>query len=408
MTTSEIKQLYDRFVVANYRKLPLAIVRGEGSYVWDAEGKRYLDLFPGWGVDGIGHCHPRVVAAIREQAGNLLHVANNFYIEPQARLAQMVSERSFGGKCFFCNSGAEANEAAIKLARRYLADQAAKTLRDNPNAELAPTRYKIISALNSFHGRTLATVTATAQPKYHVGFYPLPAGFVHVPYSDADIVEKLVDEETAAILVEPIQGEGGVNVPSNDYLPRLRELCDRHGILLIFDEVQSGVGRTGRWFGYQNWGVAPDIMTLAKALAGGLAIGAMVAKPEIAKSLVPGSHAATFGGNPIACAAGVATLEAIEQEGLLENATRIGNQIKGRLRALAEKLSLIREVRGLGCMIGCELDRPGADIVTRCMDRGLLINCTHDRVLRMLPSMAATEQEIGQGMDILEAVLKGA
>jgi len=392
MTTVEIKQLYDRYVVANYTKLPLALVRGEGSYAWDAEGKRYLDLFPGWGVDGIGHCHPRVVAAIREQAGKLLHVANNFYMEPQARLAQMVSERSFGGKCFFCNSGAEANEAAIKLARKHA----------------GPARFKIITAFNSFHGRTLATVAATGQAKYHAGFYPLPPAFVHVPYNDLDAMAKVCDDETGAILVEPIQGEGGINMPSDDYLPRLRQLCDERAMLLIFDEVQTGVGRTGRWFGYQNWGVVPDIMTLAKMLGGGVAIGAMVAKADLAATLTPGSHASTFGGNPLACAAGIATVDAIEQEGLLENAKRIGNQIQGRLAALATTLSFIREIRGLGCMMGCELDRPGADIVARCMDQGLLINCTHERVLRMLPSMAATEQEIGQGMDILESVLKSS
>ena len=407
MTTSEVKQLFDQYVIGNYGRSPIVAVRGEGSWLWDAEGKRYLDLFPGWGVNGIGHCHPRVVAAVREQVGKLIHVANvPFYIEEQGRLAQLVSERSFGGQVFFCNSGAEANEAAIKLARRYFADQAAQAVRAGADAKLPPARYKFITTYNSFHGRTLATVSATAQPKYHAGFYPLLPGFVHVPFNDADVVAKVIDGETAAVMVEPIQGEGGVNVPSPDYLPRLRRICDDHGILLVFDEVQTGVGRTGRWFGYQNWGATPDIMTLAKALGGGLAIGAMVAKPEIAKSLVPGTHASTFGGNPLACAGGIAAFEAIEQEGLLENARRIGDQIKGRLTALAEQVSFIREVRGLGCMIGCELDRPGADIVARCMDRGLLINCTHERVLRLLPSMAATESEIAQGMDILEGVLR--
>lgn len=396
MQTEEIIGLFEQYVIGNYKRYPLAIVRGEGSYVWDAEGRRYLDLFPGWGVNGIGHCHPRVVAAIREQAGRLLHVANNFFMEPQARLARLISEHSFGGKCFFCNSGAEANEAAMKLARRH-----AWVTRK----EAEPLRYKIITAYDSFHGRTLAAVTATAQAKYHQGFHPLPAGFTYVPYDDAEAVAKAADEETCAVMVEPIQGEGGVNVPSDGYLPALRRLCDERGLLLIFDEVQTGVGRTGEWFGYQHWGVAPDIMTLAKALGGGLAIGAMAAKPEIAQALVPGTHASTFGGNPLACAGGLATFQAIEEEGLLANARAIGERITGRLAALARKGGLIRQIRGKGCMIGIELDRPGEEIVKKCMTEGLLINCTHDRVLRLLPSMAATPGEVDEGLDILERVL---
>jgi len=390
MTTAETIALFDNYVIANYGRSPIVAVRGEGSWLWDAEGKKYLDLFPGWGVVGIGHCHPRVVAAVREQVGNLFHVANvPFYIEQQGRLAQLISERSFGGKCFFCNSGAEGNEAAIKLARIH-SDEG---------------RFKIITAYDSFHGRTLTTVAATGQPKYHRGFYPLPPGFVHVPYNDADVIAKLIDDETCAIMVEPIQGEGGVNVPSDDYLPRLRELCDKHGLLLIFDEVQTGCGRTGKWFGYQNWDVEPDIMTLAKAVGGGLALGAMVAKPDIAASLVPGTHASTFGGNPVACAGGIAAFGAIEDEGLLDNAIRIGNQLKDWFNALRSKVDFIVDVRGFGCMIGIELSIPGADIVSRCMAEGLLINCTHTTVLRLLPSMATTEDELAQSFDILERVL---
>lgn len=396
MRTEETLGLFEKYVIANYKRYPLVIVRGEGSYVWDADGKRYIDLFPGWGVNGIGHCHPRVVAAIREQAGKLLHVANNYFMEPQARLAQLISEHSFGGKCFFCNSGAEANEAAMKLARRYAWDS---------RKEGGPLRYKIITAYNSFHGRTLAAVAATAQAKYHQGFHPLPAGFVYVPYNDVDAVAKVADEETCAVMVEPIQGEGGVNVPSDDYLPALRKLCNERGITLIFDEVQTGVGRTGKWFGYQHWGVEPDIMTMAKALGGGLAIGAMAAKAEIAKALVPGTHASTFGGNPIACAGGIATFEAIEEDGLLENARRIGEQIVSRIASVARKVSFIREVRGKGCMIGVDLTRPGEEIVKRCMAEGLLINCTHDHVLRLLPSIAATPAEVDEGLSILEHVL---
>ncbi len=389
MTSRETLALFERYVVPNYTRLPVVLVRGEGSYVWDADGKRYLDLFPGWGVNGLGHCHPRVVAAVREQVGKLIHVANNFYMEPQGILAQAISERSFGGQCFFCNSGAEANEGAIKLARIHT----------------EPQRYKVITTYNSFHGRTLTTVAATGQAKYHKGFYPLPPGFVHVPYNDVEVLAKVCDDETCAVMVEPIQGEGGVNVPDDDYLPRLRELCDERGVLLILDEVQTGVGRTGKWFGHQHWGVEPDIMTLAKALGGGLAIGAFEARPEVARSLRPGSHASTFGGNPVACAGGIAAFEAIEQEGLLENAQRIERQVKDRIRALMKKTEIVREVRGMGCMLGIELTRPGASIVEQCLERGLLINCTHERVLRLLPSMAATEAEIDEGLNILAEVL---
>jgi len=389
MTTRQTLALFERYVVPNYTRLPVVLVRGEGSYVWDADGKRYLDLFPGWGVNGLGHCHPRVVAAVREQVGKLVHVANNFYMEPQGILARAISERSFGGQCFFCNSGAEANEGAIKLARIHT----------------EPHRYKVITTYNSFHGRTLTTVAATGQAKYHKGFYPLPPGFVHVPYNDVEVVAKVCDDETCAVMVEPIQGEGGVNVPDDDYLPRLRELCDQRGVLLILDEVQTGVGRTGKWFGHQHWGVEPDIMTLAKALGGGLAIGAFEARAEVARSLRPGSHASTFGGNPVACAGGIAAFEAIEQEGLLENAGRIERQVKERVQALMKKTEIVREVRGKGCMLGIELTRPGATIVEQCLERGLLINCTHERVLRLLPSMAATEAEIDEGLKILEEVL---
>jgi len=390
MTTEETLKLFERYVIPNYTRYPIVVVRGEGSAVWDANGKRYIDLFPGWGVNGIGHCHPRVVAAIREQAGKLLHVANNFYMEPQGRLAQLVAESSFGGKCFFCNSGAEANEGAIKLARIHT----------------DPARYKVITAYNSFHGRTLTTVAATAQAKYHRGFHPLPPGFVYVPFNDVDVVAKVCDDETCAVLVEPIQGEGGVNVPDDDYLPRLRELCDERGVLLILDEVQTGCGRTGKWFGYQHWGVTPDIMTMAKALGGGLAIGGFEAKSDIAASLVPGTHASTFGGNPIACAGGIAAFEAIAEEGLLENAQRVERQIKDRMTALSTEVDFIREVRGKGCMIGVELSRPGTPIVEECIRQGLLVNCTHETVLRMLPSMAATEAEVAEGLDILEQALR--
>jgi acetylornithine/N-succinyldiaminopimelate aminotransferase len=280
LSSQQVMELFSRYVIGNYRRFPVCLVRGEGSYVWDAEGNRYLDLFPGWGCNLLGHCPPRVVQAVREQVGELIHVPNTWYMEAQGLLAKALSERSFGGQCFFCNSGAEAVEAAIKLAR----------LHGRPN------RYKIIAMLNSFHGRTFGALSATGQPKYHHGFEPLLPGFRHVPFGDADAVAEAIDDETCAILVEPVQGEGGIRISPPDFLPALRQLADQHNLLLIFDEVQTGLGRTGRWFAYQHWGVEPDVMTLAKGLAGGLAAGAVIARKEVADRLQPGMHAATFGG----------------------------------------------------------------------------------------------------------------
>jgi len=392
MNFTEIKELFDRYVIPNYGRYPIAVERGQGSRVWDAEGREFLDLFPGWGVGALGHCHPRVSAAIAEQVKKLIHVPNTFYMEPQGRLAKYISENSFGGQCFFCNSGAEANEAAIKLARLHTPEG----------------RFKIITMRNSFHGRTLATITATAQEKYQKGFEPLPQGFTYVPFNDVDAVKKAIDDQTCAILVEPIQGEGGINIPSDDYLPRLREICDANGLLLIVDEVQTGMGRTGRYFAYQHFGITPDIMTLAKALGGGTAIGCMVAKPDIARSLVPGTHASTFGGNPVACAGGIAAFEAIEEENLLERAREIGAYAMDQLRKLQGECDLIREVRGMGLMIGVELTIKGADIVQKCMDKGVLLNCTHDTVIRFMPAMTVTKEEIDQGVRALKEALAEA
>jgi len=389
MSTLETLGRYEKYVIANYTRSPVVFVRGEGSRLWDADGHCYLDLFPGWGVDLLGHCHPRVVAAVREQAGRLMHVANNYYMEPQGVLAEMLSQRSFGGMCFFCNSGAEANEAALKLARLCA----------------GKGRHRVITMLDSFHGRTLATVAATGQAKYQQPFLPLVPEFVHAPLNDLAAVEALADERTCAVLVEPVQGEGGVHVAEAAFLRGLRELCDRRGMLLLFDEVQTGCGRTGRWFGYEHSGVVPDVMTLAKGLGGGMAIGGIVARPEAAKALVPGTHASTFGGNPTACAGAIATLQAIEEEGLLENAAQQGEYLMAGLRALAREFGFIREVRGLGLMIGVDLSRPGAGIVKRCLDRRLLINCTHDTVLRLLPAMTLTREEAQEGLAILRQAL---
>ena len=389
MNTNKIIEMFDKYVIANYGRLPKAIVKGEGNYIFDADGNKILDMFPGWAVSGIGHCHPKVVEAIRSQAGELLHIDNTFYITNQGKLAKLLSERAFGGKCFFCNSGAEANEAAMKLARKHTPQE----------------KYKFITAHNSFHGRTFATVTATAQPKYHDGFLPLLAGFEYVPFNDIDALAAAFSDEVAAVLLEPIQGEGGINVATNEYLQTTRELCDKYGAVLILDEVQTGIGRTGKWFGYQHYDIEPDIITMAKALGGGVAIGAMMATAEVAASLVPGTHASTFGGNPLACAAAVAVIEAIEEEYLLDNAEKMGQYTNQKLQQLKDKHPIIDHIRGKGLMIGIQLTESGKDIVDKCLEKGLRINCTNDSVLRFMPSMTVTGDQIDQAVNILDGVL---
>jgi len=389
MSSVEVIKLFDKYVIPNYGRFPVSLVRGQGSYVWDSEGNRYLDLFPGWGCNLLGHCPAPVVEAVREQVGRLIHVPNTWHTEAQGQWAKVLSERSFGGQAFFCNSGTEANEAAIKLARLHTPKQ----------------RYKMITFEGGFHGRTLGSTAATAQPKYHEGLGPLMAGFVYAPYGDLQATTELVDEETAAILVEPVQGEGGVVIPPEDFLPGLRKLADDNGILLIFDEVQTGCGRTGEWFAYQAFDVTPDVMTLAKSLCGGLAGGAMLTTAEIATSLRPGMHAATFGGNPIAAVAGIATMEMIEKENLLDGAKRLSQLFGERLNKLAEQCAIIREVRVIGLMIGIELTIEGAATVKACMERNLLVNCTQGTVIRLLPAMNLTEEQANQGCDILAEVL---
>jgi len=389
MTTEETIELFDKYVIANYGRLPRVITRGQGCYLYDADGNKILDMFPGWAVSGIGHCHPKVVEAIRKQAGELLHIDNTFYSEPQGMLAKLLSERAFGGKCFFCNSGAEANEAAMKLARLCTAGE----------------KYKFITAEGSFHGRTFATVTATAQPKYHEGFLPLLPGFIYVPFNDIEAMESAFSDEVAAVMVEPIQGEGGINIAKQEYMQAIRRLCDENGAVMILDEVQTGIGRTGKWFGYQHFDVEPDIITMAKTLGGGVAIGAMMANEEISASLVPGKHASTFGGNALACAAGVAVIEVIEQDNLLDNAKQLGQYTQDKLNQLKLKHDVIDHVRGVGLMIGVQLMGPGAAIVDKCLEKGLRINCTHDTVLRFMPPMIATKEQIDQAIEILDSVL---
>jgi predicted acetylornithine/succinylornithine family transaminase len=391
MASQDVIEQFRQYVIPNYTRYPVCLVRGEGSYVWDAEGNRYLDLFPGWGCNLLGHCPPRVVEAVCEQVRRLIHVPNTWYTEAQGALAEALAERTgWGGQCFFCNSGTEANEAAIKLAR----------LNGRPHG-----RYKIVSMLNSFHGRTMGAVSATGQPKYHQGLEPLLAGFSYAPFGDLAAVERLIDKETAAILVEPIQGEGGINLPPPGYLEGLRDLADRHQLLLVFDEVQAGMGRTGKWYGYQHWPVQPDILTLAKALAGGIACGGLVARPEVAEKLRPGTHAATFGGNPVACRAALAAIETIEADRLLERAGHVGAGFRRHFEGLRERCPWIREVRVKGCMIGVELAVDGTPFVQQCLQRGLLINCTHQTVLRLLPALNLTDEQLEEGCGILEEVL---
>lgn len=390
LSSADVISLFDEYVVPNYRRYPVCLVRGEGSLVWDAEGKEYLDFFPGWGCNLLGHCPPRVVQAVQEQIAELIHVPNTWYIEAQGRWAEALSQRSFGGQAFFCNSGAEANEAAIKLARLHGSESG---------------RYQIVTFLKSFHGRTFGAVTASGQTKMHAGLGPLVAGFRYAPFGDLAATEELLGDETIAIMIEPVQGEGGVNIPDREFLAGLRRLCDERGMLLIFDEVQTGCGRTGEWFAYQHFNVTPDVMTLAKSLCGGVAGGALLARREVAPSLKPGMHAATFGGNPIAARAGLATIEAIEEEGLLERAAALGELFRGRLKQAQAELSVIREVRVLGLMIGVELTQDGTSVVQACMERGLLVNCTQGNVVRLLPAMTLTDDQANHGLDVLIEVL---
>ncbi|MCH7752214.1 MAG: aspartate aminotransferase family protein [Planctomycetes bacterium] len=388
--SSETAELFQRYVVPNYTRFPVALVRGEGSWVWDDSGNRYLDFFPGWGCNLLGHCPPAVVEAVQRQVAQLIHVPNTWHTELQGRWAKLLSERSFGGQAFFCNSGAEANEAAIKLARLHASD----------------SRYKIITFEGGFHGRTYAATSATAQPKFHENIGPLLPGFSYAPFGDLQAVRKKIDGETVAIMVEPIQGEGGIRLPPEGFLQGLRQLADEHNLLLIFDEVQAGCGRTGKWFAYENYGVEPDIMTLAKSLCGGIAGAAMLARREIAPSLRPGMHAATFGGNPIAASAGIATIETIQRDGLLKRAVELGEAFRKRFDPLVEELPFVSEVRVLGVMIGIELSVDATPLVEQCLERGLLINCTQGRVVRLLPALTLSDDQLQEGCDTLVSVLR--
>jgi len=393
MKNQDVVELTHRYVAQTYARYPIALVRGKGVKVWDADGKQYLDFAAGIAVNSLGHNHPAVVRAIQRQAKNLIHVSNLYHIAPQSELARDLCRRSFADRVFFCNSGAEANEAAIKLARRY-------------GAERLGGRYEILSMLNSFHGRTLATLTATGQEKIRLGFDPLPSGFRQVPYGDVDAVEDAIGEKTAAVLVEPIQGEGGVVVPQEGYLQGLRELCNNRGLLLIFDEVQVGMGRTGKLFAYEHFGVEPDIMTLAKALGGGLPVGAMLAKEEVAYSFVPGTHASTFGGNPLVCSVALAVLKTLVRDGVLRNCVKMGKVLFQGLQALKERFGFIRDIRGKGLILGVEIEGDASKIVAECLQAGLLITSAgHNNVLRFLPPLIVSKRDIDRGLAIFTKVL---
>ena len=388
--TQTVIKSFEQYVVPNYRRFNVCLVRGEGSRIWDADGHCYLDLFPGWGCNLLGHCPGPVVQAVQKQVEKLIHVPNTWYMEPQGTWAKLLSERSFGGQAFFCNSGTEANEAAIKLVR----------LRTEGK------RYKIITFEGGFHGRTMGSVSATAQPKYHDGLGPMVAGFQFAPHGDLDAVAALVDEQTGGILIEPILGEGGIVPASAEFLRGLRKIADDNDLLLVFDEVQSGCGRTGKWFGYQHTDVTPDVMTLSKSLCAGIAGGAMLTTPELAKHLRPGMHAATFGGNPIAAAAGIAAIKMIEEQDLLSNVEKAAGLFHSHLNTLQSKCDCVSDIRIRGMMIGIELSIDATAVVQACLDRQLLVNSTQGNVIRLLPAMNVSEAEIEEGCQKLtEAIL---
>jgi len=384
--------LSEQYVAHTYARYPVVLVRGKGTRVWDVEGEEYLDFVSGLAVCNLGHCHPRVVKAIQGQAEKLIHVSNFYYIEPQIQLASLLCKHSFADKVFFCNSGAEANEGALKLARKFAKEKTGKD------------RFEIITMERSFHGRTLATLTATGQEKFHKGYEPLMPGFKYIPFNDIGAVKKAIDPRTCAVMVEPIQGEGGVNCPSEGYLNALREICDENRLLLIFDEVQVGMGRTGKLFAYEHEGVVPDILTLAKSLAGGVPIGAVLIKKGVADSFNPGDHASTFGGNPLASAAGVAALTAILEEGMLENCRKMGDYFLSELDKMKNRFPFIKEVRGKGLILGMELKIDGSLIVKEMLRKRVLINCTMGNVLRFLPPLIVTKEEIDRVVATLEEV----
>ncbi|MBI2192769.1 MAG: aspartate aminotransferase family protein [Planctomycetes bacterium] len=393
MSNASIKELAKKYVLNTYGDRDLALVRGEGCYIYDADGNRYLDFLGGLGVNCLGHGHPRIVEAICRQASTLLHCSNLYYIEPQVRTARILVDNTFADKAFFCNSGAEANEGVIKLIRKYAKEK------------VDPRRTDIIVFENSFHGRTLATVTATGQPKYHKGFEPLVQGFKHVPFNDLAAVEKAIDDRTAGILVEAVQGEGGINVAQEGFLPGLRKLADQHSLLLALDEVHTGCGRTGSFMGYQTFGVEPDAISLAKSLGGGVPIGAFLTKDSIGEVLGPGTHAATFGGNPFVTAVSEAVLTTILEEDLPGNARRMGQYFAEEMLKLRGRFDFIKGVRGKGLILGLELGVDSDAIAHAAIRQGLLTYCIAKRVLRFHPPLIIQRCHVDEAVAILARVL---
>lgn len=389
------RDLADKYLFPTYKRPPFVLVKGEGCRVWDENGKEYLDFVGGIAVCALGHSSPIVTKALDEQSRRLVHVSNLYYTKPQVELARLLVENSFADRVFFCNSGAEANEAAIKLARRFTREKH------------GPGKHTIICMQGSFHGRTMATLSATGQAKVQIGYDPLLEGFKFVPFNDLTALRDAVDDTVCAVLLEPIQGEGGIVVPHPDYLKGVKEICLRKGALLIFDEIQTGMGRTGRLFAHEHFGVSPDIMSLAKALGNGLPIGAMLSAEALSSAFGPGSHASTFGGTPLVTAVSKAVLNSLLNDGWLEHCRNMGSYFMARLEELKKRHACIKEVRGLGLIIGVELDRPGAPVLEACVQKGFLINCAQEKVLRFVPPLVVTKKEIDQLIEALDAVLDG-
>jgi len=391
--STDIMNKADKVIAKTYKRFPIVITKGKGCNLWDKAGKRYTDFVSGIAVCNLGHAHPKVSKALSKQADVLFHVSNLYYTEPQIELASLLTENSFADRVFFCNSGAEANEAAIKLARKYFQDKGENH------------RYRIISMEKSFHGRTMATLSATGQDKIKKGFDPILEGFDYIPFNDIDALRKKIGPSTCAVLLEPIQGEGGVRCPDPEYLTAVRRICDEADILLIFDEIQTGMGRTGKLFAYEHFGVDPDIMTLAKALANGLPIGAMLAIEDVAEAFGPGSHASTFGGTPIVTTASVQVVKTILEENIIPRCAEIGAYFKQRLSWLKSRHESIADVRGMGLLLGMKLKIEGDPIVRACMEKGFLINCIQGNILRFIPPLIVEKDEIDALVTCLDEIL---
>jgi acetylornithine/N-succinyldiaminopimelate aminotransferase len=391
--SQDIMNTADNVMAKTYKRFPIVITKGKGCHLWDADGKKYTDFVSGIAVCNLGHAHPKVAEALSKQAGTLLHVSNLYYTKPQTELAVRLTEHSFADRVFFCNSGAEANEAAIKLARKHFKDKGENE------------RYRIISMEQSFHGRTMATLSATGQEKIRKGFEPLLEGFDYIPFNDIDALRKTITPATCAVLLEPIQGEGGVRCPAPEYLKSVRRLCDERDVLLIFDEIQTGMGRTGKLFAYEHFGVEPDIMTLAKALANGLPIGAMLATEDVAQAFGPGSHASTFGGTPIVTAASLQVIEVLIEENLIHHCSAMGEYFKERLSWLKNRHDAIVDIRGMGLLLGMQLKIEGDSVVNSCMQKGFLINCIQGSILRFVPPLIIEEKDIDALVECLDHIL---